>query len=159
MARPQYVAPEQALALFWDGLKVAEIARELRCSRPTVYKALRQARLMELRRQVPRSLTPTFPPGDFTPTTRCSHDVEPIEPGSDIYCPLCHRSGWDWHPYFRDVKPLPKDPKPPPEKSKTQTRREARRQRYAGREAATIRRIIAKSGNRGGADSRGGNRG
>lgn len=132
MTRPRAVSPEHALSLIWSGLTVAEIARELGCSRPTVYKAIRFARLMELRRDVPRSLTPTFPAGPLTPRTRCNHDVRPIRPGSSLYCPICHRTGYDWHPAIKGAKPLPIDRKPPAKPKPKPTRKQRRAEQRRG---------------------------
>lgn len=159
MSRPQTADPRHVLSLLVEGLTVAEVARELRCSRPHVYKLVRLARSARDRidRDDVPDLVPIFPVGDYTPSTPCNHDKRPIPVGSRWYCPVCDRSGLDHLPYFKDARPLPRDPKPKTPAPRTPTRRESRRQRYAGREAATIRRIIAQTGNRTGS-TRGGNR-
>ena len=46
-----------------------------------------------------------FPPGPITPGTRCDCEINPIKPGSCLYCPICHSSGYDsWLPKVDDQK-------------------------------------------------------
>lgn len=125
MSRPRTISPQHALSLVWSGLTVAEVARELGCSRVAVYNALKAARLLELG-ALPRHLVPTFPAGPLLPRSRCNHDVRPIKLGSSLYCPICHQTGWDWHPLFRGVKPLPKDRKPAGKPAAKPTRKQRR---------------------------------
>jgi hypothetical protein len=55
----------------------------------------------ELDDDISPRLVPIFPPGPFTPKSRCQH--APIEFGSPFYCPICHASGRD---YFPTLTPL-----------------------------------------------------
>jgi len=139
--------PRHALALLSSGLTIAEVAKELGCSRDTVYRLVRESRAAldkyrAEREDVP-NLEPTFPRGDYTPATTCNHDKQPIPIRSRWYCPICDRSGLDHLPFFQNARPLPKDPKPTPEKptAKALTRRERRRLQFAQAEAARARRV------------------
>lgn len=133
MSRPRYVDPDRVRALVSEGLTVAEVARELSCSRPTVYKALRLARESGPNFHIRDSsalpnLRPRFPRGDFTPSTVCDCDVRPIKPGTPDYCPVCHKSGLDGLKYFATAKPPPKDPPTGKKKKAAKLTRKERRQ-------------------------------
>ena len=126
MTRPRTISPQLALSLVREGLTVAEVAREVGCSRWTVARALKAARLMELGAEIPKKLVPTFPVGPLTPSTQCNHHLRPIRVGSSLYCPICHATGWDWHSSLKHVKPLPKDRKPAAKPAAKPTRKQRR---------------------------------
>lgn len=138
--------PRHALALLSEGLTVAEVARELRCTRWTVGRLLKQARAERVafdaeNDEIPR-LRPRFPRGPFTPQVRCECERTPIRLGSRDYCPVCHKSGLDYLRYFKGVQPLPKDPKQGPETQAPKLTRKARRRlQYARSEAERARRV------------------
>lgn len=147
MSRPRTIDPFRVRALIAEGLTPTEVARELGCSRPTVYAALREARELErdYRNVDPKDLPqlrPFFPPGDFTPTTKCDCDRRPIRAGELWYCVVCHKSGLDYLPHFKGVKPLPRDPDQGPETQGPKLTRKQRRALQRRRsEAERARRI------------------
>lgn len=98
------------LGLLAQGLRVWEVAAAVGCTRRTVYYALAAAGGREVLQGPPRTLTPTFPAAAYTRESRCNHDARPIKIGSGLYCPICHRTGFDWHPRMQ-ARPLPRDRK------------------------------------------------
>lgn len=126
MARPKSVDPFEVRALMAAGLTIAETARNLGCSRQTVYNAVREARFAEIKLTPPRELHAKFPRGPLTPTSTCDCDRRPIAKGSRFCCVVCFRSGFDYLPSWQNVKPLPKDPPTSRKKKKGLTRKERR---------------------------------
>lgn len=162
--RPRTVDVEKALALHLQGLSFAEIGRDLGCTAAGVRFAILRAREAEaVHPPHPRSLILVSPGGGvpFAPGLECTHGLFP--PGDARYCLACDRTGFDWHPRFKEARPLPPDkPKPaaPPrerwseaakagaevlaEASKSLSRKERRRLAFAEKEAARARTLLAR---------------
>jgi len=162
--RPRTVDVAKALALHLQGLSFAEIGRDLGCTAAGVRIAVLRAREAEkVNPPHPQSLILVSPGGGvpFAPGLECTHG--PFPPGDARYCLLCDCTGFDWHPRFRGVRPLPPDkPKSaaPPrdrwsdraktgavvlaEASAKLSRRERRRLAFAGREAERSRSLLAR---------------
>lgn len=113
MPRSKSVPPDVRdslwLYLALEGMRPDEIARSAGVSVRTIQAGIREAIDREARRdraraeRLPRRLPlliPLFPVDPFTPLSACPHHG-PIEPGSDLCCMVCNRSGMDAHPALR----------------------------------------------------------
>jgi hypothetical protein len=95
----------------------------------------------------PPCLIPLFPIGPYTPQSPCPHH-EPIRPGSELCCMVCHCSGMDGHPALQlDARtdPIP-EPSPGPASelvgqpephAQRETRKQRRRRIFAHLTAVT----------------------
>lgn len=131
------------LKLRREKLSYREIAKRCGISYRTVYLGVERAREAEAAEAETRrrdeeekrlpNITPTFGASCKPMALLTCGDVHPNGPmpsGSRQCCPVCHQApDVDWRDAFRNVRPLPRDPKilSPTEKAEKRTRRDRRK--------------------------------